>query len=120
MRLYCAPSRTRTNTARILRTAVWLAETSGNGQLAVIISPARERNCRCRYGRGTAPIQPQNAPGRRGGAGHRAVGLDEWLARFEQLGIRHSPIAEREYGAVLTFKDPDGIQFAMFLNADDP
>ena len=74
----------------------------------------------CRYGRGTAPIQPQNAPGRRGGAGHRAVGLDEWLARFEQLGIRHSPIAEREYGAVLTFKDPDGIQFAMFLKADDP
>src|SRR6478672_9122320 len=68
----------------------------------------------------TAPIQPQNAPGRRGGAGHRAVGLDEWLARFEQLGIRHSPIAEREYGAVLTFKDPDGIQFAMFLKADDP
>jgi glyoxylase I family protein len=22
------------------------------------------------------------------------VGLDEWLARFEQLGVRHSPIAE--------------------------
>jgi glyoxylase I family protein len=46
--------------------------------------------------------------------------LDEWLARFEQLGVRHSPIAEREYGAVLTFKDPDGIQFEMFFKADHP
>jgi catechol 2,3-dioxygenase-like lactoylglutathione lyase family enzyme len=48
------------------------------------------------------------------------AGLDEWLARFEQLGVRHSPIAEREYGAVLPFKDPDGIQFEMFFKADHP
>ena len=48
------------------------------------------------------------------------AGLDEWLARFEQLGVRHSPIAEREYGAVLAFKDPSGIQFEMFFKADHP
>ncbi|HEY0693412.1 MAG TPA: hypothetical protein VGD71_30775 [Kribbella sp.] len=47
-------------------------------------------------------------------------GLDEWLARFEQHGVRHSPIAEREYGAVLAFKDADGIQFEMFFKADHP
>ncbi|SPM36087.1 Catechol 2,3-dioxygenase or other lactoylglutathione lyase family enzyme [Mycobacterium rhizamassiliense] len=46
--------------------------------------------------------------------------LDEWLARFEELGVDHSPIADREYGAVLTFKDPDGIQFEMFFKADHP
>ena len=46
--------------------------------------------------------------------------LDEWLTRFEQLGVTHSPIAEREYGAVLAFKDPDGIQFEMFFKADHP
>jgi glyoxylase I family protein len=46
--------------------------------------------------------------------------LDDWLARFEQLGLTHSPIAERGYGAVLTFKDPDGIQFEMFLEAARP
>jgi glyoxylase I family protein len=46
--------------------------------------------------------------------------LDEWLSRFERLGVTHSPIAEREYGAVLTFKDPDGIQFEMFFKADHP
>jgi glyoxylase I family protein len=46
--------------------------------------------------------------------------LPEWLARFEQLGVTHSPIADREYGGVLTFKDPDGIQFEMFSKADHP
>ena len=46
--------------------------------------------------------------------------LDEWLARFEQLGVTHSPIADREYGGVLTFKDPDDIQFEMFFKADHP
>ena len=46
--------------------------------------------------------------------------LDEWKAHFERLGVVHSPIAEREYGAVLTFKDPDGIQFEMFYRADHP
>jgi glyoxylase I family protein len=46
--------------------------------------------------------------------------LDEWLARFEQLGVSHSPITEREYGAVLTFRDRDGIQFEMFFKADHP
>ena len=48
------------------------------------------------------------------------AGLDEWLARFEQLDVTHSPIAEAEYGAVLAFKDPDGIQFEMFFKADHP
>lgn len=46
--------------------------------------------------------------------------LDDWLARFRQLGVTHSPIADREYGAVLTFKDLDGIQFEMFFKADHP
>src|ERR687885_686520 len=40
--------------------------------------------------------------------------LEEWQAHFERLGVTHSPIVDREYGSVLTFKDPDGIQFEMF------
>ena len=48
------------------------------------------------------------------------AGLDEWLARFEQLDVTHSPIAEAEYVAVLAFTDPDGIQFEMFFKADHP
>jgi glyoxylase I family protein len=46
--------------------------------------------------------------------------LDGWLERFERLGVEHSAIAERDYGAVLAFKDPDGIQFEMFFKSDHP
>ena len=46
--------------------------------------------------------------------------LEEWKLHFEQLGVTHSPIADREYGSVLTFKDPDGIQFEMFYRENHP
>jgi glyoxylase I family protein len=35
-------------------------------------------------------------------------------------GLIHSPIADREYGAVLTSKDPDNIPFEMSFEADHP
>jgi glyoxylase I family protein len=40
--------------------------------------------------------------------------LVEWQDHFERLGVAHTPIVDREYGSVLTFKDPDQIQFEMF------
>jgi glyoxylase I family protein len=46
--------------------------------------------------------------------------LDQWLKRFEQLGVDHGEIAELERGLVLTFKDPDGIQFEIFLDTETP
>ncbi|MFN2539703.1 MAG: VOC family protein, partial [Mycobacteriales bacterium] len=46
--------------------------------------------------------------------------LDTWQAHFEQLGVQHTPIADRDYGSVLTFKDPDGIQFEMFYRENHP
>jgi glyoxylase I family protein len=46
--------------------------------------------------------------------------LDRWQAHFERLGVRHTPIVDREYGSVLTFKDPDGIQFEMFHREGHP
>ena len=46
--------------------------------------------------------------------------LDEWRAHFERLGVTHSPIVDSEYGSVLTFKDPDGIQFEMFYRENHP
>jgi len=46
--------------------------------------------------------------------------LEDWKAHFERLGVHHSPIAHREYGSVLTFKDPDGIQFEMFHRDGHP
>ncbi len=44
----------------------------------------------------------------------------ECLEHFERLGVLHSPIVDRPYGSVLTFKDPDGIQFEMFHRDGHP
>jgi glyoxylase I family protein len=46
--------------------------------------------------------------------------LDEWREHFERLDVTHSPIVDAEYGSVLTFKDPDGIQFEMFYRENHP
>ena len=46
--------------------------------------------------------------------------LEQWQAHFERLGVRHTPIVDRDYGSVLTFKDPDGIQFEMFYRENHP
>jgi glyoxylase I family protein len=46
--------------------------------------------------------------------------LDEWREHFERLDVTHSPIVDAEYGSVLTFKDPDGIQFEMFHRENHP
>jgi glyoxylase I family protein len=40
--------------------------------------------------------------------------LLEWQAHFQTLGVVHTPVVAREYGSVLTFKDPDRIQFELF------
>jgi glyoxylase I family protein len=46
--------------------------------------------------------------------------LDDWQAHFERLGVTHTPVVQHDYGSVLTFKDPDGIQFEMFYRQGHP
>lgn len=46
--------------------------------------------------------------------------LEVWQAHFEQLGVTHTPVVQRDYGSVLSFKDPDGIQFEMFYRRGHP
>jgi glyoxylase I family protein len=46
--------------------------------------------------------------------------LEKWQARLADLGVDHTPIADREYGSVLTFRDPDGRQFEMFYRDGHP
>ena len=46
--------------------------------------------------------------------------LDEWKLWFEKLEVVHSPIVDREYGAVLCFKDPDRIQLELFYRESHP
>jgi len=40
--------------------------------------------------------------------------LEVWRARFEEMGVVHSPIADESYGSVVVFRDPDNIQLEMF------
>jgi glyoxylase I family protein len=46
--------------------------------------------------------------------------LDEWTAVFADKGITHSPIVDAEYGSVLCFRDPDGVQLEMFYRENHP
>ena len=46
--------------------------------------------------------------------------LDAWQRELEQKGVDHTPVVDREYGAVLTFRHPDGIQFEFFHRQDHP
>ncbi len=50
--------------------------------------------------------------------------LRQWQDRLEALGVEHTPIVEHDYGNgpmhILTFKDPDRIQFEFFYWADHP
>ena len=44
-----------------------------------------------------------------------------WQTHFQALGVVHTPVIDHEYGSVLTFKDPDRIQFELFfLDPDYP
>ncbi len=63
---------------------------------------------------------------RRTGFDHMGLKVDTrdelltWQEHFERLGVVHTPIVDAHYGSVLTFKDPDGIQFEMFYRENHP
>jgi catechol 2,3-dioxygenase-like lactoylglutathione lyase family enzyme len=40
--------------------------------------------------------------------------LEAWRVRIEERSIDHSPIADRPYGSVLVFRDPDNIQLELY------
>jgi len=40
--------------------------------------------------------------------------LEAWRLRIEERDITHSPIADRDYGSVLVFRDPDNIQLELY------
>lgn len=41
--------------------------------------------------------------------------LEEWVTHFEEKGVSYSAVVEAPYGAVLSFKDPDGIALEAFV-----
>jgi glyoxylase I family protein len=46
--------------------------------------------------------------------------LDKWAAWFAEKDVNASDVVDRDYGAVLCFKDPDGIQLEMFYRENHP
>ena len=40
--------------------------------------------------------------------------LEAWKLRLEERNVDHSPIADRDYGSVLVFRDPDNIQLELY------
>ena len=48
---------------------------------------------------------------------NRAV-MEEWKQRLEELNVDHSEIKDEFYGSVITFRDPDNIQWEFFSLPD--
>ena len=46
--------------------------------------------------------------------------LDDWERRLTEHAVRHSPVVDREYGAVLCLRDPDDFQLELFWRAGHP
>jgi len=40
--------------------------------------------------------------------------LDGWASHLDEIGVTHSGVIEIPPGAILNFKDPDGIALALF------
>jgi catechol 2,3-dioxygenase-like lactoylglutathione lyase family enzyme len=40
--------------------------------------------------------------------------LDRWIEKLDAAGIEHSPAVDIPPGAILNFKDPDGISLSLF------
>jgi glyoxylase I family protein len=50
----------------------------------------------------------------------RRASLDDWVRRLTELGVAHSPVADRHYGSVLCLRDPDDFQLELFWREDHP
>ncbi|MGI9022060.1 MAG: VOC family protein [Acidimicrobiales bacterium] len=115
------------------RSATWLAEVLGFTELERVEGPGW-RGILLIHGPTATVIefqqhddnQGEEFDPRRTGFDHMGfrvderAGLDEWMDHLHALDVTHSPIAEREYGSVLPFKDPDGIQFEILYREDRP
>jgi glyoxylase I family protein len=41
--------------------------------------------------------------------------LDRWIVHLDELGVAHSPVRVLDLGRFVSFEDPDGIQFELWL-----
>ncbi len=71
--------------------------------------------------------QPEDASGdafdhRRTGLDHLALQVSDdtelecWMVHLDNLGVARSPLRELDVGRFVSFEDPDGIQFELWVN----
>jgi glyoxylase I family protein len=41
--------------------------------------------------------------------------LERWIAHLDELGVPHSPVRVLDLGRFVSFEDPDGIQFELWV-----
>lgn len=51
---------------------------------------------------------------------HDRSELDAWAQVLAAAGVPHSPVVDRDYGAVLCLRDPDDIQLELFWRDGHP
>lgn len=42
--------------------------------------------------------------------------IEAWRAHFDAIGVEHQALRQEQFGAVLIFRDPDRIQFELFVD----
>jgi glyoxylase I family protein len=98
-----------------LRELVRLDHEEGWHGILLELTPAIALEFQQHDANGGEPFDPV-----RTGFDHLGLAVDSrddllaWQAHFESLGVVHTPVVDRDYGSVLTFKDPDRIQFELF------
>ncbi len=113
------------------RSVQWYADVLGFVELFREESPVR-RACVMRFPGGATGVglvehgtRPDGGfDARRVGLDHLALtvasrdALDEWARRLSDAGVDHSGAIDVPPGAILNFKDPDGIALALFWDRD--
>lgn len=121
------------NVQDVERSAQWYGEVLGFVRFAEFTTEEFERvilrhpesGALLGINRHAAPVAAEPFDERRSGLDHLAfhVGgrhaLDEWIQRFDALGIPHSEPKPAVAGTwLVAFRDPDGIQLEVFTNPE--
>ena len=97
-----------------------MEDTNGRGQKAVLLHPSSPLRIVLSFHRGNDG-EPFNEF--RTGLDHVAftaedrTELERWQTRFDELGVDHSEIKEGATGWLITFRDPDNLQFEIYTQS---
>lgn len=97
-----------------------MEDVEGRGQKVVLLHPTEPLRIVLSYHKSN-PGEPFSEF--RTGLDHIAFGvadrpaLEAWQRQFEEMGVEHSPIKEGATGWLITFRDPDNLQYEMYTQS---